>query len=580
MSAPEDPSQKRPRLADELSNARAKLELAQAKWEGALNAGRDACVLTMYAEAVKDARTELRMIQPPQSYQMEQVKRLDPGLTEFFARLKNAQSEAISNSTGGKSLQILNFNPVSEQALTRLQLLPPCHAKEPKELKFLLRQDYERLCDDLKLADSSVRSGAAIVVGTAGTGKSAFRFYVMRRWMRGDFPDKFDVCIFNLSDAYYELCQDGTVYKLATAGSLSEYNQCALALFDPSELVKGLGRCLHFKFMLVTTSPSPILGQAETCSLSALAGYPSVPIHVSQMWEREEVLAVQPDAHDEVMIAFGCVPRWCLSYSKDDLTEATMKLFSSFTTIEKLRALYDLFKTAVDGDLSPSHELPYRVLEIAKFNMAWGVKGFISNYVARLFLEKARCIAKGLTADFVHMMRNPLGRQALGFMFEEWAFQQLADWAKCDFMEATPMQGRFSASGSFELHHVKTQKAVSGKLECGKLYKAPVGYGSIDMYGVTLAEPGAHLLLFQGTVGHQHRDAQWTHVKNIVLKARHCWPKIRVTLVYLVPREHPFRVPTCSTLREKSIEIVAGSLCADMQVPLETWQASLEKVEA
>ena len=105
---------------------------------------------------------------------------------------------------------------------------------------------------------------AAIVVGTSGIGKSAFRFYVMRQWLKGHekLPKaRFPKVILNLGDIFYEMDDSCAVHELPEVRSLAKLPADRLALLDPCVQIAGLDKSLHFNFMLVTTSASPLSGQ-------------------------------------------------------------------------------------------------------------------------------------------------------------------------------------------------------------------------------------------------------------------------------------------------------------------------------
>ena len=308
-------------------------------------------------------------------------------------------------------------------------------------------------------------------------------------------------------------------------------------------------------------------------------------ILVMHMWSYEEIKAVAPDASDELIRNFGCVPRWCF---RNDLTEENSMRLALGGILEnhQLPGLHEFFCSACSADtLLRDKRLSYKVMKVDGdgTDNSWGTNSFISSFVARFFLEKARDANLNKHAEIASMMQNPFSMQALGHMFEEWAYKQLAQGKLCDLSESE-MKGSFAKPGSFEQSDVKNQTSMKPKLEVGILLKAPVHYGSIDMVGVVQSEDGYQLLMFQETVGKKHRAAQWGDVQNIVgaCKAMYKSDKkeFQCLLIYLVPREsfESFVCPKCPSLDDKTVSVLKGRLNVDMPdalTHLKTWEEAL-----
>lgn len=310
-------------------------------------------------------------------------------------------------------------------------------------------------------------------------------------------------------------------------------------------------------------------------NLTELSKSPQVLVRVMQGWTKHELRTVHPTVSEEMVEAFGCVPRWCMYSSVDD-TDLQKKLFDNFGD-NKLQALYEFMKMKVAGTRPVQHkDLPYRVVCIEDSPKGWGATKFISTHVAGLFAKEAWRIANGKTTDFVHMMQNPFGKQAIGPLFEEWAFVRLSDGVRLNLHgEAAGVDGVFDKAGAFERHDMMSISNAKCKIDPDTLYRAPVGYPTIDMYGIVKSADGAqkHLILLQSTVGHQHRAGVWSHVANVV-KAARAEGVDRVTLVYLVPKDELFVVPACPTFIDPDVAIVSGSLDEDMGVPLKVWNVA------
>ena len=148
------------------------------------------------------------------------------------------------------------------------------------------------------------------------------------------------------------------------------------------------------------------------------------------------------------------------------------------------------------------------------------------------------------------------------------------------------MKGSFQKPGSFERTDVKKEVSMMPKLEVGALLKAPVNYGSIDMFGLVQSDDGKNyqLLMFQETVGKQHRSAQWGDVQTIVgactAKSKSDKKEFQFLLIYLVPREsfESFVCPKCASLDDKKVSVSKGRLNVDMPdalTYLKTWEEAL-----
>eukprot|EP00435_Cladocopium_sp_Y103_P020553 s3542_g5.t1 len=503
-------------------------------------------------------------------------------MTSFFKAFKDAKETDVDGQ------KVLKVRTERVELIDKLQLTRP----KGTELNFLLRKEYERLVEEMQVCKRG-----AIIVGTSGIGKSAFRFYVMRQWLNNDekLPKtRFPKVIFNLGDAFYEMDGSGAVHELPEVPSLAKLPKDRLALLDPCELIAGLDKSLHFNFMLVTTSASPLSGQETKFGnykelLKALIENELGAVLVMQMWNYEEIKAVAPDASDELIRNFGCVPRWCLRAALT--TEAEMKtaVKSSFKELDKQNALFEFMQTSVakPDELLLDRRLPYKLMKIDGTGQDWGTKSFISKFVAEYFLRNALELCQKEHAKIAQMMKNPFSMQAFGHIFEEWAYKQLAKGQTCIF-DPNEMKGRFKSSGTFERAQAKTKKSMKPKIECGALLKAPINYGLIDMFGLIEAEDTGkwQLLMFQETVGQNHREAQWNDIKSIVGAcqqiAEEKEKELECLLIYLVPKDSyaNFKCAECKALKDNHISISKG--CLNIEMPdelagLKTWEEALKK---
>ena len=501
-------------------------------------------------------------------------------MTSFFKALRDAKETDVDGH------KVLKLDVDKSWDLKKLQL-----STKTAKLSFLLREEYCILLQGMG-TDQDKQYGA-IIVGTSGIGKSAFRFFVMRQWLKGHekLPrTKFPKVIFNLGDIFYEMDDSCAVHELPEVRSLAKLPANRLALLDPCVQIAGLDKSLHFNFMLVTTSASPLSGQETKVGnykelIKALVESRYGRILVMHMWSYEEVKAVAPDASDELIRNFGCVPRWCL---RDDLTNETeMKkaLGSLLKEQDKQDALFQFMQSSVVSDkLLLDQRLPYKLMEIDGAGQDWGTKRFISKFAAAYFLQEALQRCQREQAKIASMMKNPFSMQAFGHMFEEWAYKQLVQGKLCNLGESE-MKGSFQKAGSFERSDVKKEAPMMPKLEVGALLKAPVNYGSIDMFGLVQSDDGKsyQLLMFQETVGKQHRPAQWGDVQTIVgaCKAKSDKKEFQCLLIYLVPREsfESFVCPECPSLDDKNVRVSKGRLNVEMPdalTHLKTWEEALK----
>lgn len=174
-------------------------------------------------------------------------------MTSFFNALRDAKEMDVNGQ------KVLKVSIEKVELLDELQLTRP-HGTGTQELNFLLRKEYDTLVEDMQVC----KKRGAIVVGTSGIGKSAFRFDMMRRWLNKDkkLPQKtFPKVFFNLGVAFYEMDASGTVSPMPKVDVLRHLPRDRLALLDPCQQIAGLDKSLHFNFMLVTTSASPLSGQ-------------------------------------------------------------------------------------------------------------------------------------------------------------------------------------------------------------------------------------------------------------------------------------------------------------------------------
>ena len=177
----------------------------------------------------------------------------DEGVTRFFKALKQARFD-----DNGKTL-IINCSAV----ICRKMGFDCC--------KLYVRDEFVRLADQI-LSDfkcgTKFNSDRIIVTGTAGIGKSMFRLYLIWRWMNDDPDMIFDDARINLGFEFYLVMKDGES-RMVDSGLLGMDGLESLAVLDPCpQLVNTKNKI--YKLLVVTTSPSPLAGQANKADLGEL----------------------------------------------------------------------------------------------------------------------------------------------------------------------------------------------------------------------------------------------------------------------------------------------------------------------
>jgi hypothetical protein len=126
-----------------------------------------------------------------------------------------------------------------------------------QNVKFLLRSQYRRVWNEIwSLNQQFPALDQFVITGTAGIGKSAFRYFVIREWPLKDDGFQFDSIIFNApeGDDFFRLEKNGkaTEYVKDTNRDLK-----SLALLDPCAKLDNRKVAL-FGLTIVTSSPSPL----------------------------------------------------------------------------------------------------------------------------------------------------------------------------------------------------------------------------------------------------------------------------------------------------------------------------------
>jgi hypothetical protein len=406
--------------------------------------------------------------------------------------------------------------------------------------RFLLRKEYKRLW--LEIMEDFACSRRSIVVGTAGIGKSLFRFYLIWKWLKGDedISGIFLDIRFNSGNKCFLVQRDGTVLEISEQQCLMESTE-SLVLLDPCLALSGTKNFMC-KLLIITSSPSALIGQSAICNLSQLRKLSIV--YVMKMWTEEEWFLFLPGTDKEHFSKFSsrevlttyCVPRWLTYRPKEIVGQLKASLNEQHTE--------GLCKYLLGKGSQPGYN-------------QWEVYGFISDYVTSLILSWAGISDQVNKSNFLNLFRNPYSGGLLGNCFENWVFEMLE--AKTDLIVFNKGKRRFHFD-SMKYFNFIPRARIPCILDNQVLQRPDQGtMPSIDAYGIV----GNTLLLLQFTVGLTHSGALWKHVGHIVDTARNRNPEIQVLMVYVVPEPQNFSIPKCKSLEEKQVHTAVGQLNAN-----------------
>ena len=426
---------------------------------------------------------------------------------------------------------------------------------DSKEVLFLFqRKEHERVWSEINAGRKKTFGSQAVVVGTAGVGKSAFRFYLIRMWMHRAENFDFDSVVFNIEDDFYLIDRDGNASEILCSQFSRKCNSRTLGLLDPCASINGRRRFV-FGLTVITTSPSPLAGFDPKCSLTQLQKESIT--YVMGMFTEQEARSIVTDweSYHEIFekfsIAIGgttyCSVRW-LFYDKEDL-EGQLNKSRSVCHQDGLCRWILSCKDGCCIDAS----IPYRLCRIVatQSKNGWTISGFISNYVGNLVLKWAELGSRLKRTNFVNLIQNPLTGGIAGTWYENWVFDTLQAGRPLD-IAGRLLYWRNLQSFEGSERNVKTEE--------GTLYRpSTTKLPSIDGYGVV----ENMLVMLKITVSPYHSAALWTHVQHIVQAARARDKKRAVTLVYVVPFVNKFTVPACSTLDGHNITVCVGTVPED-----------------
>ena len=122
-----------------------------------------------------------------------------------------------------------------------------------------MQEEYSRIWDEIR-GKATSSNKKFIVAGTAGIGKSLFRLYLLRRWLKGDETLSFARVILNIANAYYVFDRNGEAKLVAKEHLVLQESQ---ALLVPCYLLHRV-ELLLAKLTILTTSVSSLAGQIKS----------------------------------------------------------------------------------------------------------------------------------------------------------------------------------------------------------------------------------------------------------------------------------------------------------------------------
>jgi hypothetical protein len=487
---------------------------------------------------------------------------------EFIRNLKK-DAEAIEVKIGGDDLNTIVENVVrfdnDKLLLQYCKALGLLRMNNEAELIFLLRREYHAVWDEIKTQLKAITGeNQFIVTGTAGIGKSAFRFFVLREWLRADDKFGFQSVVFDEGKEYYRVDQNGSISTYV--GDLA-VDMNSIFVLNPCEKVDKVSH-LTYGLTIITSSPSAMTNQPTKHNIRDLR----CEVLVLNAWTESEIISVSPSGKYDIdrfrkfsYLTGGeryCIPRW-LTYTdgpgKDDAR------IEHYYSQSSAAALQKFLKSNVSH--VKDMDMPYSLCVIEDVpGSGWAATGFISAYVAKSIHKWVNSKAVLDKTSFVELLRNPFSHGLFGGIFEDWMHTALGKNGKVlRFSHGDKvLEFQFSGIQSYAWSRKKNGKVLFPELQLeDKIFFKPDGVDSpsIDGYGIH----DDFLLLIQATVGLTHSGAKLLAVEEIITAARFVQKEVKIYMVYVVPQAHlsDFRPPTCRELVDVGVTVCVGVITDD-----------------
>ncbi len=446
----------------------------------------------------------------------------------------------------------------------------------------LIRDEYKVLWENISCSRRKLFSDSAhaVINGTAGIGKSSFRWYLVWKWMNSDLGFEFRDIRVNSSGIYYIIESNGAARQVIADDFLFKANN-SLALLDPCDLLKD--KHVVFSMVIVTASPSSIVGQIGKWSLSEFLKL--ALIYVMKLWTLDEIKKVMPAIDSEILKKFSfksgvetyCVPRW-LTYEPSAIPGHIARCWTNLTQ----EAVKDFFLSK-GGDDHKSPNLPYRLCIIVENGKNdWKVEGFISEYAASLVYKWAKIAANLTWENFISLLDHPLGGGLIGNWYERWALDSIASGLPLivsnTLLPCAAVQG---GTQDTPIYYFNALEEVDVDFPQTRLRRGPVKpdvamlqgilyhpsckvYPSIDAFGIAVS---GELILLQFTKSLTHSPAEWEGICDVVSSTKE---DMEVILIYCTPYVAKFRTPSCPTLdacpTKRHVTVCKGSVDSEFFV--------------
>ena len=462
-----------------------------------------------------------------------------------------------------------------------MQLIP-MDVKNPP--RFLLRQEYYDLWKTIHSRFvNDQRARRFIITGTAGIGKSLYRYFMIREWIQNRLKLDFESVVFNLEERYFRITPDCKISEISELEF--KRSRSSMALLDPCPMLNG-HKLLSFKMLIVFSSASPLVGGQNKAGCSLTELLKEAKVLVMNSWTRDELQKIMPQINETRFTQFSyrigttryCIPRW-LRYDDDDV-EA--RLADSFTSLA-LEGVADWFLGGANAEQLKNARMPHRLCVVESKGFGWGISGFLSDYVTKRFSKWLYENAEIDRRRFLQFFSHPFTNGLVGSFYENWAFEalgrekrslrvQIMDVkenksapskpgrpAKYIIVPAAEPPQSYAGSDLDFFSWLKTDDSMlpeNVQLEPNVIYKSSVlNNPSIDGYALF----GDDLLMFQATIDKQHSSGLWSDVEHLALSARSIRPRLRIFMVYVVPTDSKLQLPPCDSMREKGVKVCFGT---------------------
>jgi hypothetical protein len=428
------------------------------------------------------------------------------------------------------------------------------------EVIFLLRREYHAVWDEIKTQLKAITGeNQFVVTGTAGIGKSAFRFFVLRQWLL-DFDElDYRSVVFDDFGGYHRVDKAG---KVCTFEPDLDIDLESIFVLNPCRLV-GKVKHLPYGLTIITSSPTPI--QYRNNHQYSIRDF-RCDIFVMKAWTEGEILSISPNLDMSRYRKFSyvnggerlCIPKW-LAYTD---AEADSQV-ESCRDLTSLNALKVFLKTteAHARDIF----MPYALCVIEYVpRYGWQATGFVSDFVAKSIHKWVNAHSVMDKSSIIELLRNPFSHSLLGGIFKDWVETALGTEGKVLRVSDRTYDLDFTFSGilSYAWRRGTSEKLQLPQVQAvqlkNKVYYTPEDVDSSLIDGYAISDD--FLLLVYTTVAMSHCGVQLLAVQDIITAAQAANQNMILCMVYVVPQAHAstFRPPACDELIGVGASVCVG----------------------